>query len=93
MISELKLQKRLSFKLGGQPFEAAEHTVTVTEEGNITTTVYDFAGGLRLTNIFTAYPEHNACDWVNYWENNGAAPTEIIAELWDGAVNLSFSPN
>ena len=92
MISELKLQKRLSFKLGGQPFEAAEHTVTVTEEGNITTTVYDFAGGLRLTNIFTAYPEHNACDWVNYWENNGAAPTEIIAELWDGAVNLSFSP-
>lgn len=92
MMDELKSKKRISFKVGDKPFEAAEHTVTVTEEGNITTSVYDFAGGLRLTNIFTAYPEHNACDWVNYWENNGSEPTEIISELWDGAVALPFSP-
>lgn len=92
MINNLKLQKRFSFKLGGQPFEAAEPAVTVREDGNVTETVYDFGGGLRLTNVFTAYPEHNACDWVNYWENNGDKPTEIVSELWDAAFDLPFSP-
>ena len=78
--------------LGGKPFDAAEPTATVSEDGNTVTTVYEFTGGLRLTNVFTSYPEHNACDWVNFWENNGSEPTEMITELWDSAFTLPFSP-
>ena len=92
MINTIRSQKKLSFLLGGKPFESLEPTVTVMEEFNTVTTVYDFVGGLRLTNVFKAYPEHNACDWVNMWENKGAEPTEMISELWDGAVSLPFSP-
>lgn len=92
MLSSLKSQKRISFLLGGKPFDAAEPTVTVSGSGNTVTTVYEFAGGLRLTNVFTSYPEHNACDWVNFWENNGSEPSEMITELWDSAFTLPFSP-
>ena len=92
MINTLKAQKKLSFLLGGKPFDEFCSNVTVSEEGNSVTTVYEFNCGLRLTNVFRSYPEHNACDWVNFWENNGAEPTEIISELWDGAVELPFAP-
>jgi len=92
VLNNLKSQKRISFLLDGKPFDAAEPTVTVSENGNTVTTVYEFMGGLKLTNVFTSYPEHNACDWVNFWENTGSEPTEIITELWDSAFSLPFSP-
>ena len=92
MLNSLKSQKRLSFLLDGKPFDAAEPTVTVSENGNTVTTVYEFIGGLKLTNVFISYPEHNACDWVNFWENAGSEPTDMITELWDSAFTLPFSP-
>lgn len=92
MLNALKAQKRSSFTLGGVSFDAVEHKVSFSEEGNKLTSVYEFSGGLRLTNVFTSYPEHNACDWVNIWENLGSEPTEIISELWDGDFELPFSP-
>ena len=42
MINMLKGQKRVSFLLGGKPFEELAPFVTVAEEGNTVTTVSDF---------------------------------------------------
>ncbi len=39
--------------------------------------------GLKFTNIFKKYEKFGAFEWVNFFENIGKEPTEIISELWD----------
>ena len=58
------------------------------EIGNTVTTVYTLDNGLKVTNILTKYPEYDAYEWVNWFENTSDAPTEIISELWDCNVSL-----
>ena len=77
-----------SFKLGGAFWLDKAPKIERRESGNITVTVYEFSGGLKLTNTVTEYPEYSACEWMNFWENEGDAPTDIISEIWDADVAL-----
>ena len=92
MIFDIIKQSKISFLLGGTDFKDREYKVETTVDGNITKTVYNFKGGLKLTNTVNVYPEFDACDWVNEWENTGDTPTEIISELWDCCVELPLPP-
>lgn len=93
MFSVINEAPLLSFKLGGESFENKAPNVKKAKNGNTTVTVYEFVGGLRLTNTLTVYEEYSACEWVNLWENNGSEPTEIISELWDANVTLPLAPS
>ena len=90
MISSIKNQARLSFRLGSVPFAERSPKVNKYENGNETVTVYEFDGGLKVTNKLTVYPEYDACEWVNEWENTGSEATELITELFDACVELPF---
>ena len=78
--------------IDGAPMEEKQPKITVTAENNKTVTKYLFDGGLTLTNTFTTYPEHNACDWVNEWENCGDTESGIISALWDADFTLPLPP-
>lgn len=84
----LKNNKRFSFLLGGKDAWELDYKVEVTEEGDTLTTVYTFAGGLRITNRAKKYEKYGAYEWVNEIENTSAMPTDIISELWDCACTL-----
>ena len=92
MINEIRKQTWLSFLIDGKPF--TEYSPTITEENteNRTVRTYLFDGGLKVTSTFNYYPEFDACDWVNEWENTGDSETGIISELWDASVTLPFPP-
>lgn len=90
MLQNITAAKKLSFLIDGKPFEEFLTSKSVQKNGNVTVTEYRFDGGLILKNVFTEYPEHNACDWVNEWENTGSEPTGIISELWDSDIKLPF---
>ena len=92
MLCDALKQTRFSFLLDGKPFEEYAHTVTVKAEGDDTVTKYTFENGLVLTNTLHRYPQFDACDWVNEWENTGEHPSGIVSELWDCDVLLPFSP-
>lgn len=42
-----------------------------------------FFGGLKITNVAKKYEKFGVYEWVNYFENISAEPTEIISDLWD----------
>ena len=44
---------------------------------------------LRVTNIAKKYERFGAYEWVNYFENIGNRPTEIISELWDAMYTFA----
>lgn len=88
----VKSSQKLSFLLDGKPFSELGITPTVTVDGNVTKTVYCI-GGLKLTNTLTLYPEYDACEWVNFWENIGDAPSQTVSELYDCNVELPMSPS
>lgn len=51
--------------------------------GNEVTTVCQFGGGIKITNIAKKYDKYDAYEWVNYIENTSDKPSEIISDLWD----------
>ena len=92
MIASLINQKKLSFLIDGAPMEEKTPNISVKSEERLIKTTYSFDGGLTLTNTFRYYPEYNACDWVNEWENKGSEPSGIISELLDADALLPFPP-
>ena len=58
MIGSIKNQARLSFRLGSVPFAERSPEIRMYENGNETVTVYEFSGGLKVTNRLTVYPEY-----------------------------------
>lgn len=79
----LKEYKRFSFKIGEKNAWETRYCADVTECDNKITTVYLFENGLKVTNIEKKYPEYDAYEWVNYFENTSDKPSEIISDLWD----------
>lgn len=79
----LKNNKRFSFKLGGANAWDSDYKSEVTSVENEVTTVYQFGGGIKITNIAKKYDKYDAYEWVNYIENTSDKPSEIISDLWD----------
>lgn len=79
----LKSSKRLSFKIGGKDAWETNYRTEMTKESDTLTTVYHFENGLKVTNIAKKHATYPAYEWVNYFENTAAAPSELISELWD----------
>ena len=82
----LRENRLLDFTYGEKLFSELPCKVERKEAGNVLTTVYTLPDGLTVTNVATKY--ENAYHWINFWENTGDAPTEIISELWDAKVTL-----
>lgn len=79
----LKNNKRFDFKYGEKSIWEYPYTANVTQEGNNLTTEYVFPDGLRVTNKARKIEKFGAYEWVNFFENTGETPTEIISELYD----------
>ena len=86
-------EQLFSFKLDGIDSKDLNCKISSTVDGNTTTTVYDYDGGLRITNIFKKYDDFGAYEWVNYFENTGDTNSQIISELWDCdySTDIGFS--
>ena len=69
MFDFLQDQDRIFFLLGGVNYKELSPKIETDKNENCIKTVYTFKDGLRLTNTVHYYPEFNACDWVNEWEN------------------------
>ena len=72
-----------SFKLNGIDSKDLNCKISSTVDNNVTTTVYDYDGGLRITNIFKKYDDFGAYEWVNYYENASNEPTGILSDVFD----------
>lgn len=83
-------QSGFSFLYGGNPLEYLEIKQTVRQEENRVFTTIDFGDGLTVTNIRTEYPDYDAVEWVNHFENSGKMPSQIISELWDCETFMPF---
>ena len=79
----LKYNKRFSFKLGGADAWDLDYQLSVTCDGKEVTSVYQFEGGIRITNIAKKYDKYDAYEWVNYIENTSDKPSGMISDLWD----------
>ena len=79
-----------SFLLGGVAHMELLEGTKSEKIGNKTVSVYDFRGGLRVTQELIEYPKYDTVEWVNYFENVGNADTQVISELCDAAVSLSL---
>lgn len=93
MLTQLKNAPKFSFSIDGVSFRDVKHEVITEDHENIHKVVYLFDGGLKLTNVLKLYPQYDACEWVNYFENTGSEPCGIISELWDADVELPFAPS
>ena len=76
-------KKRFSFLYNGKSAWDLEYGEVSSTDGDTITTVYDFEGGLRITNIVKKYEKYGAYEWINYFENISDVPTGTISELWD----------
>ncbi len=85
----LKNNARFSFKLDGKSIWDFPTEAKLLENENQLVKIYDFGGGLKVTNISHIY-ENGAYEWVNYFENTGDAPTGVISDLWDCDCSLPF---
>lgn len=79
----LKNNKRFSFKIGKKSAWNFLLKKEDEQRGNEYISSYYFQGGLKVTNISKKFDDFGAYEWVNYFENIGEMPTEIISELWD----------
>lgn len=86
----LKNRRRFSFNYGGKPSDELECKVTATEGENELITVYDFADGLRITNIAKKYPKYSAYEWVNHIENTSERNSQVISDLFDCDTELAL---
>lgn len=86
----LKNEKRFSFLYDGKPvWEHPMTSVTEESENNLTVT-YQLPDGLKITHIATRYPAFDAWEWVTWFENTGASPSQVISELWDADFTMPF---
>lgn len=85
----LKKQKCFDFIYGGTSFSNLDYETTHIENGNILTTIYSFADGLKITNTITKHGDAYEC--VNWFENVSDTPTKIISELYDGYITLPLA--
>lgn len=79
----LEKNKRFSFLYNKKNAWDSEYSAQISVNGNTVTAIYDFEGGLRITNIAKKYEKFGAYEWINYLENVSDAPTGVISELWD----------
>lgn len=79
----LKNNRRFSFVYGGKSADELEYSSKSTEDGNELTTIYEFACGLKITNIAKKYEKYGAYEWASFIENTSENPSEIISELYD----------
>ncbi len=86
----LKNNNRFSFLYGGEDIFSHNFTKSVEEKGNELTTTYLFDDGLKVTNIAKKYPEYDAYEWVNYFENTGDKDTKLISQLWDASCDVKI---
>lgn len=77
-----------SLLLDGVPLSACDAAVSREENGAVTRTVFRLPGGLTITNVRRAYPDFDACEWVNYFENTGNAPSPLLSEIHDACIEL-----
>lgn len=76
-----------SFLYGGRPF--GEYAPEVRADGG--STEFLFPDGLKVTCVYKEYGEFGACEWVNYFENTGDKPSQVISELYDCDIGLPFA--
>ncbi len=88
----LRNNKRFDFLYGGKNIWEFPYTTEVIEDGSNLTTVYTFEDGLKVTNIAKKIEKHGAYEWVNYFENTGDKPTEVLSEVFDAKFDLDFPP-
>ena len=88
----MEQQRRLSFLLDGVPFTEHHPKTWVQKDEHCIRTTYTFENGLRVTNTLHFYPEYNACDMVNEWENTGDEPTGLISAISDAEIMLPLPP-
>ena len=86
----LKKNERLSFLYGGEDAFSQNFSKQIEEKGNEIVTTYLFEDGLKVTNIAKKYPEYDAYEWVNYFENTGDKNTQLISELWDASCDVKI---
>ncbi len=84
-------ERNLSFLYGGKPFADCFDLVSDEMNGDIETRVWR-SGSVTVTNIKTFYPDFDAYEWVNYFENTGAENSQIISSLWDCDHFVEFEP-
>lgn len=87
----LKSSRRFQFLYGGKQLEEYDIDITQTLDQDTLTTVYTFTDGLKVTNIARKYGKYGAYEWVNWFENASAHPTEIISGLWDCHITLPMA--
>ncbi len=90
----LRSEKLFEFLYGEKSFWEQEMTVKRYEADGEFFSEYR-KNGLKVTNIARKYDKFGAFEWVNYFENEGNEPTEIISELWDaiGTFKVEEDPN
>ena len=76
-------EKIFNFKLDNKNIWEVDYKLDIEEKKNTTIRTYNFLGGIKVTNIIKRYEMYNAYEWVNYYENTGDIPTDIISDLWD----------
>lgn len=87
----LKSNRRFSFKLDGVAVAEIPCLSESIENGDELCSVYQFEGGLMLTNKAKKIAGYDAYEWVNYLENTSSEPTGIISELWDADITLPIA--
>ena len=78
-----------SFKYGGRSSSLLDFKTETHLTDNGVTKVCALEDGLTVTNAVTFHGD--ALEWVNYLENRGNEPTEIISELYDADVALPYA--
>ena len=82
----LKYNKRFSFKLGGMNAWDLDYKSEVTSIGNEVTTVYQFGGGIKITNIAKKYDKLNYMDVLN--EGLQVMDSTAISMCMDNDIDL-----
>ncbi len=89
----LKNNRRFSFLYGGKEFWKTGFAVHTEQNGEEYRTVYTLPDGLTVTNVARRYGNYGAYEWVNWLENTGSGPSEIVSELWDCKCEIPFEPD
>lgn len=85
-MNKLTNQTLFSFKYGGVSFSEINFKTEENQDNGRLIKVHTLEDGFSFTNIITFHGD--AIEWVNYLENNGNQPTEIISELNDADISL-----
>lgn len=86
----MDLKRKISFKYDGKSFFDCNVKENVWTDGNKTVTEYLFDDGLKVTNIMTEYPDYDAYEWVNWFENTSDGNSKMISEVNDCDVEFDF---